>query len=911
MRTPSLSPCSRPPHAAHLATLATLVALSTALAATDGRAQSLSRGVRLPMPSVSLADDVFGMDVNPAGLGLVRSFEAGFVASQLSTGVGGTGEAGYFALPLPFGFAVGFAVSHLGTQVLGLGSLGTTTGGLGELSRRFDDFARLSFSAAWSPSPRFSFGLTTHRLFGDAPQVSGFTTLDMGMTIRPSRWVSFGAAVRDLTTPSVNGYLSPVLLQPGVPAAPVGGQVPIVSPKPQATGGLGGLAGLGSLGVARPLSLHRTWVMGLGIRPGTERVFIGADVAIEEIARHVDPTIRVMFEPVPGLSLGGAVSLRDRDTTTELTAQLGLTWAFDAAGVRGGLTYASSVERGRGHDGFTVAARFHGARERVLPEARGRFLRISLQGGMPESAPPRGLLGGGSAPRWTHPSAVLALEAALWDARISGVTLSFDDVSMGLAQAEELRALILRLRAAGKRVFAHMNGASNGTYLAASAAERLYLSPVTTLNTVGFASSSLFLRGLLDKIGVLPEFIAAGKYKSAPETLTRKNRSGPAREATTAFLNDAMERLVAGIAENRKRSAAEVRGLVEKSPLTAGEAVAAGWADGVLSLDELNKRLEKDTKLSLRYLRDVGAPAGDRWGGYDGVAVIHVEGTISDGKSSTDPVMGGRNAGAETIVAALREAKRSPRIKAVVLRINSPGGSVGASERILREVQAVKKRKPLIASFGNLAASGGYYIACDASEIFAEPTTLTGSIGVFFGKPAVTGLLDKGDIHSDTIKTGPHADIMSFSRPWTDAERALLTRLVGDTYSQFLDHVARGRKMTKERAREVAEGRIWSGQAAHGLKLVDRLGGLTDAVARAKELAGWQASDRVGIVQLPRATFLSQVLARIGADSDGAAEKLGRAARVLVPALRGVSPWLMHLKSGEPWAILPIEIELR
>ena len=887
--------------------LASLLAAPTLWAPSLGHAQSLSRGVRLPMPSVSLADDVFGMDVNPAGLGLVRSFEAGFVATRLSTGVGGTGEAGYFAMPLPFGVALGFAVSHLGTQELGLGSTGVA-GGLGGLTRRFDDFTRLSFGVAWAPSPRFSIGLTTHKLLGDAPQVSGFSTLDMGMTVRPSRWLSFGAAVRDLTTPAINGYYGSLSPAPGA-AAPPG--LPIALGKPQATGGLGGLGGLAVLD-GRVQSLHRSWVMGLGIRPGTERVFIGADVAIEEIARHVDPTVRVMFEPVPGLSIGGTLGLRDRTTTTEITAQLGLTWAFDAAGARGGLTYASNVERSRGHDGFTVAARFHGARERVLPEPSERFLRIALEGGMPESAPARGLLGGGAAPKWTHPAAALALEAALWDARISGVTLAFDDVSLGLAQAEELRTLIWRLRRAGKHVVAHMNGTSNAAYLAASAAERLYLSPVTTLNTVGFAASTLYLRGLLDKIGVLPEFIAAGKYKSAPESFTRKDRSGPSREATTAFLNDAMGKLVAGIAENRKRSVEEVRALVEKGPLTASEAVAGGWADGVEALDGLEKRLKKDAKLRISYLRDVGAPAGDRWGGYDGIAVIHVEGTITEGKSSTDAVMGGRNAGAETIVAALRAAKSNPRIKAVVLRVNSPGGSVGASERILREARALKKRKPLIASFGNLAASGGYYIACDASEIFAEASTLTGSIGVFYGKAAVSELLGKGDIHSDTIKTGPHADMMSFNRPWTEAERALLTRLVGDTYTQFLDHVARGRKMKREQVREVAEGRIWSGQAALGHKLVDRVGGLVDAIARAKELAGWKADERVGVVQLPRPTFVSQLLSRIGAGGDGeTAKQLGQAARLLVPALRGVSPWLMHLKSGEPWAILPIELDLR
>jgi protease-4 len=876
----------------------------------SARAQTVTRGLRLPFPAVSLADDATGIDANPGGLGFVRGFEAAILATELPAGVPGTGQAGYFALPLPLGITLGLGFTHVGTQSR-----------TAFPSLRFDDFARLSFAMAWSPSARFSIGLATHTMFADASQLSRLTTLDLGLTWRPSRWLSFGATVRDVTTPALGSgeLLQGLSPAPGVPGTPNNPPIIITQPQTVPVGGLGGLAGLGSLSTTlrRQNQVNRAWVLGVGVRPGTERAFIGADVRIEEIARRVDPSVRVLFEPVPGLALGGSLEMRDRDGTTELTAQLGLTWAFDLASsyVRGSLGYSSWVERGRGHDGFSIAARLYGSRERALPEPRDRFVRIALEGAMPESAPPGGLFVGGRPPRWTHARALLALEAARRDERVSGVLLSFDDVGLGLAQAEELRSAILALRKAGKRVVTYLMGSSNASYLAASAGDALYVNPTTTINVVGFASSLVFLRGLLDKVGVLPEFIAVGKYKSAPEQLTRKSRSEPAREATQAFLNDAMARLVAGIAENRRRSHAEVRAMIDDAPFSADEAVRGRWADGVEHLEDLPKRLEKAWKRGIDWQWDAGAPAGNRWAGYDRIAIVHIEGTITDGKSSVDPLSRGRSAGAETIVEALREAKNDPRVRAVVLRVNSPGGSVTASERIWRAVRSLRKVKPVVASFGGVAASGGYYVAVGANEIFADETTLTGSIGVFFGKASAKGLFAKGDVHDDTLKTARHADLLSIARPWTDGERAHLERLVLAVYDQFVARVVEGRKLARDHVLAAAQGRIWSGRAALARRLVDRFGTLADAVTRAKVLAGIRPDARVGIVQWPQPGFWQRVLSRIGVDSEDAASKavarVGDAARALLPGLGAVSPWLVHLRSGEPWALLPLEIDLR
>lgn len=862
-----------------IATVTTVAALAGAPALAQN--SNLTRGVRLPFPAVSLGDQASGIDINPGGLGFLRSAELEFFATELSAGVGGSGQAVYLAAPLPFGFALGFGFNHLGTQ---------TRTAFPEL--RFEDYARLSFSAAWAPSQRFSLGLSLHTLLGDAGQLNGLTTVDLGAVWRPSRWLSFGASVQDVTTPALAG--SP-LLGAATPGAP---------------GGLAGLGGLASLG--RAGNLHRAWLMGIGLRPGTERVFIGADLRIEELARRVDPSFRVTFEPLPGVALGGSLEVRDRDGTTEYTAQLGLTWNFDlASALRGTLGYSSYVERGRGHDGFTVGARFSGARERVTVGPSERWVKVHLKDAIPESGAPASLLGGGGGGTgWTTAGVLGVLEAARRDQRVRGVLIAFDQTGFGLAQAEEIRAAMLHLRKAGKRVIAHVAGAGNAVYLAASAADRLYLHPLSSLNTVGFASEVIYLRGLADKVGILPEFVAIGKYKSAAEQLTRKAGSKAAKEARLAFLGDAMDRLVGGLAEGRKKTPDEVRAVIERAPLTAREALAAGFADGIDYFDALPEKLRKEgTPIS--FVRDAGAPAGNRWGGYDRVAVVHVEGTIADGKSGVDPIFRGRSAGADTIVEALRAAKNDPRVRAVVLRVNSGGGSVTACERMWREIETLKKRKPVVASFGNFAASGGYYISAGAHEIFADAATLTGSIGVIFGKMSLAGLLRKGDVHPEVHKTAAHADLLSSTRPWDDQERAVITRLVQDTYDQFVDRVVAGRKLPRATVLELAQGRIWSGKAALGHKLVDTLGGLDAAIARAKELAGLPRNERTGVLHLPRPTFVQSLLRRLGASADDEAKGLSQLTQLLAPALLPISAPLMHLRSGEPWALLPFELDLK
>jgi protease-4 len=811
-------------------------------------AQSPSRGIRLPFPAVGLGDDASGVEVNPGGLGLLRGTDVQLVGTSLSEGVGGSGVALFAARPLLVpGLAVGLGAQLVSTQTYG--------------ALRFDDYTRLSFSTAYAPTEWLSAGLTLHTQFGNTPGVGGITGLDLGILFRPTSWLSVGLLAQDLNTPNFNG-----------------------------------------------VPLNRAWILGAAFRPGTDRVLLAGEVRIEESVApgqpsQVDPTFRALFEPVPGLLLGGSVELRDRAGRTEVTGQLGLTWSFDLAPLRGSLGYSSFVERGRGHDGFSVQARFRAARERALPEPRERWVKLLLQGGIPEQEPPRRGVLAPAAPRWTMGRVVGALRAALRDERVTGVLLAFDGVGIGLGQAQEIRALLLELRRAQKRVVAHVRGASNGVYLAASGAERIYLDPTTTVNLVGLSGSVLFLRGLLDKIGVLPEFVAEGKYKSLPEKYTRKSMSEPAKEALLHVLRDAQGWLTRAVAQARRKSEAEVRALIDRAPLGPEGAVQAGLADGVAYLDDLPRRLEKEG-IRVRLLGDVGACPGARWGGRPRIAVVHVEGTIAEGKSFVDPFFGSRVAGAETITRALREARGDPRVRAVILRVSSGGGSATASDRIWREVVRTGKVKLVLASFGNVAASGGYYVAAGAREIFADPTTLTGSIGILFGKFSLAGLFGKLDLARETHKLGKHADLLSDARPWTEEERRHVRSLLLESYEQFLDRVVRGRKMTRDQVHRVAQGRIWTGAQAAGHKLVDHLGGLDDALRRAEALSGLAPGEAI-VDHLPRPGLIQRFLRDV---LDVRAEAAGRVARA---ALRRVSSPLLYLRAGEPWAILPYQIDLR
>jgi len=469
------------------------------------------------------------------------------------------------------------------------------------------------------------------------------------------------------------------------------------------------------------------------------------------------------------------------------------------------------------------------------------------------------------------------LSAARGDDRVAGLALHVRNAAFGLAKAEELRRQIEGLVGAGKPVecyFESTGEGSNGTleYYVASACSSISLAPAGEVALLGLYFDSTFLRGSLDKLKIEPSFLTAGEFKSAAEVFTEERHSAPARTALDAVLDGYFAELVAGISAGRELPVDTVRALFDRGPLSADEALAAGLVDQIAYPDEFESRLDDlGDGLRRQSLLDYGRRIARRRAGGERIAILFAQGTIVRGRSGVDAWTEETYLGSDDLAEELEELADDDRVKAVVLRVDSPGGSALASDLILRRVELLAREKPVVVSMSDVAASGGYYIAARAHEIVAEAGTLTGSIGVVAGKLATERFQREllGATH-DPLARGAFAGLYSGLRPFDESERALMQRRLDATYDRFLGHVAEGREMSREAVAAVAEGRIWTGSDALAVGLVDRLGGLDEAVAAAREAAGLGADE--GVVELlPEPPGLFQWLAgprrpRLGAD---------------------------------------------
>lgn len=430
-----------------------------------------------------------------------------------------------------------------------------------------------------------------------------------------------------------------------------------------------------------------------------------------------------------------------------------------------------------------------------------------------------------------------AIRRAADDKQVAGVLLRGNVASTGLhsgwAALEELRTALVDFRKSGKPLCATATFYDEPTYFLASAADHVWVDPMGGVLLNGFASTRLYFASALEKLGVEVQVTRVGRFKSAVEPFLADERSEADREQTTLLLSAIESTFVQGVAGSRSFSAEQLRAWMDEGVLKSGDdSVTLGLVDG--SLTHANVMSELEDLLDVAEVKTVtiegytpfAAPSFAK----KAVAVIYAEGTILDGESQ-DQI------GGDTLARTLRAAADNGDFEAVVLRVNSPGGSAVASEVILREVVTLASKKPLIVSMGSLAASGGYWIACQADHIVAEPTTITGSIGVFGMLPNAGGLLDKLGISVDVVKTAKHADLMAIHRAKTPEEMATIQVIVDQIYDGFLDRVSVGRNLERERVAEIAQGRVWSGDEALKLGLVDQLGGLEVAIAVAKERA--------------------------------------------------------------------------
>jgi protease IV len=448
------------------------------------------------------------------------------------------------------------------------------------------------------------------------------------------------------------------------------------------------------------------------------------------------------------------------------------------------------------------------------------------------------------------------LRRARSDQRVRALIVKVGGRPIGLATVQEIRRAVGEFRDAGKLTVAWAEtfgefSAGNVPYYLATAFDTIYLQPSGDLGLTGIAMERYFLRGTLDQLGVDFQVAKRHEYKSAAEQLTERSFSGPAREATERMAASITDQLTEAIAERRRLEPAQVRGLIDRGPFLARQAHEAGLVDELGYRDEVYARVKRHagpdaillplgryqrSRALAERARRLPSPKQRH------VALVYATGPIRRGRSGRGPLSGGAM-GSDTISAALRAATADDGARAILLRVNSPGGSYVASDTIWREVvRARNAGKPVVVSMGDVAASGGYFIAMAADAIVAQAGTITGSIGVLSGKPVVGGLLGRAGITTDSVTEGAHSDMFNTTRPFSEDEWALVNDWLDHIYADFTGKVAEGRRMSPERVHELARGRVWTGADALANGLVDELGGMDRAAAIARRRAGLPAT---------------------------------------------------------------------
>jgi protease IV len=482
------------------------------------------------------------------------------------------------------------------------------------------------------------------------------------------------------------------------------------------------------------------------------------------------------------------------------------------------------------------------------------------------------------------------LRRAREDRRVVALLARLGGKPIGLAAVQEIRNAVTEFAAAGKTTVAWADtfgefSAGNVQYYLATAFGKIWLQPSGDLGLTGLAVERVFMRGALDKLGAEFQVAKRHEFKSAAEQLTERGFSAPAREETARMIQSVTDQLAHAIAESRKLSREKVAELIDAGPFLAPRGLAEGLVDELGYRDEVYASVRQQAGPDAillylgRYLRGkllaerarqavANLPSGVQGGGEKAVALIHATGPIRRGRSQRSPFQSG-SMGSDTIAAAIRSAAKDEHIRAILLRVDSPGGSYVASDTIWREVvRARAGGKPVVVSMGDVAASGGYFISMAADQIVAQPGTITGSIGVISGKPVLGEALGRAGVSNDRVIQGAHAAMFSQLQPFSQDEWALVDDWLDSIYADFIGKVAQGRGMTKEQVHEVAKGRVWTGADAAGNGLVDELGGMDKAAAIARRRGG--LADSAPLRVFPRVSPLDRLRPAESSESRGA-----------------------------------------
>jgi protease-4 len=553
-------------------------------------------------------------------------------------------------------------------------------------------------------------------------------------------------------------------------------------------------------------------------------------------------------------------------------------------------------------------------------------LALKISGPLPDYVPDdpfRRIFG---APPQSLSSLLTQFRKAKTDKRISAVMLDIDMSEAGWAKSEEIRDAIADFRASGKPVFAYMETGLNKDYYIATACNKIFVPPPGELFTIGLAADVMFFRGSLDKLGIYPDIYQIGKYKSAADMFTQKEMTPAHREFINSLLDDLYGRYIDGIAKARSKTPDDMKALIDNAPYTATQAKEAGLIDGALYHDEVEKELKKrlgykdNDELNIARAGDyrkisqesLGLNKGER------VAVVYAAGDIVSGKSSFGG-SGEETIGSDSLVRTINEARDDKSIKAIVLRVDSPGGSGLASDIIWRAIESAKEKKPVVVSMSDVAASGGYYIACNANKIVAEPSTITGSIGVLGGKPVVKGFYDWIGVTNEYVLRGKNAGLFRETEKFNDTERKKWQEFLGTTYDDFISKVGKGRGKDKTYIDSIGQGRVWTGSQGKERGLVDEYGGLDKAIEIAKQLAKIPADQSIQRVILPKPPSFFEELMNSGddGDSDATSAQTKQQAAILeampVDVRRALryAQLLDRSRSGEAIYMLPFDLRIR
>ena len=758
---------------------------------------------RYPLWTPAIADDPMAVWINSASLGTGKSGGVSYIHTYSDSTFSGDDafslSFGSLAFGAEFFDLYDFAATEQGTERRKFATRRYTLG----LGTRFFKNFYFGGSYAWHTSD-----------LGDIDKGSSWS---IGALLRPHRTASIGFVARDLNEPKYYGT------------------------------------------TFKPI-----YETSLAVRPWNERLalymnWLARSEEVQGSLSDAQPTSFVTFgleyEMLRGmvLRLGGDEDNNFSAALSFMVGQGGLGTTY--TGVKG------EGDAGNSGHGALIAAVGNGWRESVIMPPRG-YLEINMGGRIAETRPPFSLLGG-DGPRHTLGELLARIDYAAETRDIQAIVLRCGGMSASFAVLDELRRALTAFRRSGKKVLAYLETPGNGEYYLATAADYVALTPNGYIGLVGLRSEMPFLRGTLDKIGVKAYYARVGDYKSAVEPLTEDEYTEPGKEAVNALMDDVFDKLVGDIARARGFSKAEITEKIDRGPFIPSEALREGLVDTLAYWDEIPdilKALAPRATFRVSY-GDFAKrrPADLRWDEPPAIAIVYGVGNIVKGSSRSE-LFADNIMGSETISRALRAMRKDGSVKAVVFRIDSGGGEMTASDMIRREIELTAREKPVIISMGGVAASGGYHIACNGTSILADETTVTGSIGVLSLWFHTRGLYEKIGANKDIFMRGKRAGMFPTWRDVTDEDLETAQYYVDKFYGKFVADVSEGRGMGYDDVHEVAQGRVWSGRRALDLGLVDRIGGLSDAIALARSKAGIPAGEKVRYKVLPEAPGFFEAL---------------------------------------------------